>query len=427
MGLLEISLGRRRAADRRDRHLVALRLLDDRDDRPDRPHRRAPDDAARPARPSSPARWSAGSLTFGSLAAARRRCCTAPAARPPTASPPRSRSVAAVLEAARHPDRPPDPPPAPRALAPRDADAGRRGPLRRPARARLHDLRALLRRLGAGGDQPRGRRSRRWASLIGVGFGVGRAIPIVALAPLAGQPRGDRATELMASTRASTAACGAGDAAALAVAALALVVVPAERRGAPTRRSPDAADPSADDCDARLRADRTASGSCGAAAWTFALPRQRPGDRRALHRRDRSDGEHRQLLDRGSLGLGRQVAAPGADALAVSGNWLVYRARCRRGATDLRPQHRRPRRAGPDAADRLDGGAGQLSRAERSTAPRSSTALASPSGSRIVQHALGTGKGKVARPLAAACCSSTPPSEGNAFVYVAHRRPPRAG
>ena len=49
----------------------------------------------------------------------------------------------------------------PEQLAVDDADAARGGAVRHPARARVHHLRAQLRRLGAGGHQPRARRSGR--------------------------------------------------------------------------------------------------------------------------------------------------------------------------------------------------------------------------------------------------------------------------
>ena len=139
-------------------------------------HTRRPRDDARGLRHVPPGALVGGVLTFGALAAlgepaARRR-------RPARlrCSPRRSPLVAALAEAARRADRAPDPPPAARALAPGDADAGRRRPLRRPARARLHHLRPHLRRLGAGRD--------RFAVgdpaiglAIGLAFGVGRALP----------------------------------------------------------------------------------------------------------------------------------------------------------------------------------------------------------------------------------------------------------
>ena len=61
---------------------------------------------------------------------------------------------------ARAPDRPSDPPAAAGELAVDDAASDRRAALRGPPRARLHHLRPELRRLGAGGDQPRARERR---------------------------------------------------------------------------------------------------------------------------------------------------------------------------------------------------------------------------------------------------------------------------
>ena len=105
---------------------------------------------------------------------------------------------------------------------------------------RLHDLRPLLRRLGAGRGQPRGRRSRPSACSLGAAFGIGRAIPIVVLAPLAGATAGIRATELMCERDGVYLGLRRGDAAALLLVAVALVVAPGERRGRrnPGRRTP---------------------------------------------------------------------------------------------------------------------------------------------------------------------------------------------
>ena len=74
MSGLEIILARRRAARRAHRHLVAVRLLDDRDDRPGRPHA-----AGGPTTLAACVTFTLGALvggvlTFGALAAARRRC-----------------------------------------------------------------------------------------------------------------------------------------------------------------------------------------------------------------------------------------------------------------------------------------------------------------------------------------------------------------
>ena len=80
--------------------------------------------------------------------------------------------------------------------------------------------------------------------VLGAGFGLGRAVPIVALAPLAGGRAGIRATELMCERPGVYLGLRRGDAAALAVAALALIVVPGSVSAAGTNIA-HATDPSA--------------------------------------------------------------------------------------------------------------------------------------------------------------------------------------
>ena len=107
--------------------------------------------ARRPASPSPPAPLVGGVLTFGVPRLAR---LAAPGRRPGRRLRRAAAAIAvaaAIAEIRGVADPAPAAPPAPRALAPGDADAGRRGPLRDPARARLHHLRAHLRRLRAAG------------------------------------------------------------------------------------------------------------------------------------------------------------------------------------------------------------------------------------------------------------------------------------
>ena len=205
----EVALARRRPARRRDRHLVALRLLDDRDDRPDRPHgraarRRSPRARrsrrrARRRRRRPSACWrSLGELVHGAGGELAYVVAAAIA------------SLAAVARGAGRADRPADPPPAARALAAGDADARRRGPLRRAARARLHDLRPHVRRLGAGGDRRSPSATRRSGSPSGSRSGSAARCRSSLLAP-ARRPRrsgdrGDRADGRAA--RGPTAASG---------------------------------------------------------------------------------------------------------------------------------------------------------------------------------------------------------------------------
>ena len=122
-----------------------------------------------------------------------------------------------------------------------DADAGRRRPLRRSARARLHHLRPHLRRLRAGGRSRFAVGDPAIGLAIGLAFGFGRALPIVALAPVADRPSGRRVTELMADRPAIYRGLRFGDGLALLAAAAALVAtVPASasQTDARARRRP---------------------------------------------------------------------------------------------------------------------------------------------------------------------------------------------
>ena len=123
---------RRRGAGRRDRDLVAMRVLDDRDDRPDRPHRRALGHPGRlrdlPARRGGRRRDHVRRPGAARLGAAGRLARVRDRGR--------DRGRGGGRRGARIADRAADPPPAPRALAPGDADAAGGGALRRPARAR---------------------------------------------------------------------------------------------------------------------------------------------------------------------------------------------------------------------------------------------------------------------------------------------------
>ena len=345
---LEITSWSPPLARRAHRHLVAVRLLDDRDDRPGRPHaaggrrRSPPASPSRSARSSaacSPsARWRAlGEVLHGADDGARLR-----RRRGDRAGRPRSPSCAATR------DRAPGPPPAARALAAGDADAGRRRPLRRPARPRLHDLRAHLRRLRARRDRVRGRRARRSGVAVGLAFGVGRALPVALVAPIADRDAGDPVTELMAEPPGDLcAAFGSATGSRCSPPAAALVVaVPAgasrtEATRRPTRGRRQGTSPSS---------GPTARASCAAAASDVALPgatrRSATAASRCRRGRDRASSRPSDLQ------RARPRPAPGADAVAISRRWLVWRARRRRPRLPPRPQTRRSRAARPRAVAR---------------------------------------------------------------------------
>jgi hypothetical protein len=158
--------------------------------------------------------------------------------------------------------------------------------------------------------------------VIGIAFGVGRAIPIVALAPAAGTRFGARVTELMAEG-ALYRRLRLGDAAALVVAAAALGASGGSATAAVTVAA-NGADPSAAEADLVYQLpDRT--GVLRRDGQEIPLPGGDPaigGPYIAV-----VEGFEVVLLRREDLTEVTRTAAPGVDALAVSGDWLVMRRR----------------------------------------------------------------------------------------------------
>ena len=163
--------------------------------------------------------------------------------------------------------------------------------------------------------------------LVGLGFGIGRTLPVVILAPLAGTERGADAHAAMAERPAILRALRAADAAALAACAAALWAAPAQ---AASVFAVPATDPSVD----------------GA---TIAF--QQPGAGGVLVRpgaREAAPGPHPAVgggmlayLGEGTVEVRRpsdpafvlSIPAPEADAVAVSAGWVTWRDR--RGDDDV--------------------------------------------------------------------------------------------
>jgi hypothetical protein len=158
--------------------------------------------------------------------------------------------------------------------------------------------------------------------VVGVAFGLGRALPIVALAPAAGTPLGARAIELMAAGGLYRG-FRLGDALALALAAVALGAAGGDATAAQTVVA-NGADPSASEADLVYQAqDR--SGVL-----------LRDGQEIPLDGTDPAvGGPYVAVIDAGWVVIRRRdtleevtrIAVPGVDALAVSGDWLVVRRR----------------------------------------------------------------------------------------------------
>ena len=159
--------------------------------------------------------------------------------------------------------------------------------------------------------------------VIGLAFGLGRAVPIVALAPAAGTRFGARVTELMAEG-ALYRRLRLGDAAALVVAAGALAAGGGGSATAAETVATNGADPSAAEADLVYQLpDR--SGVLRRDGQDIALPGTDPaigGPYVAV-----IQGGEAVLLRREDLAPVTRIPAPGVDALAVSGDWLVMRRR----------------------------------------------------------------------------------------------------
>jgi hypothetical protein len=226
--------------------------------------------------------------------------------------------------------------------------------------------------------------------LMGVSFGVGRAIPIVVLAPLAGRSAGLRANELMCERPGVYLGLRRGDAAALGAVALALVLVPGSA-GAAEDVANSATDPSATE-DALAYENLSGRGVLRSGGVDIALSGGDPaigGSYLAT-----LEGGAVRLASRQTLASVATVPAPGADALAVSDTWLVYRAPLSGGGDGIfARQISNPAAPGPIQAVNTVGALAQLSRPSLEGATLL-YAVATPTGSRIIQHVLGTTNGK---------------------------------
>ena len=158
---------------------------------------------------------------------------------------------------------------------------------------------------------------------IGLGFGVGRAIPIVTLAPFADRPFGRRAITLMAERPELYRAIRFGDALALVAAGAALTF--AGTAQADVKNVQSASDPSV--------AGPTLAFAKGQSDAAFVTEGQGPEE---LIGTDPSiadkfaaviEGQNVRILGRPGFAEVDSFDAPGVDAVAVSNNWIAYRTR----------------------------------------------------------------------------------------------------
>jgi hypothetical protein len=178
--------------------------------------------------------------------------------------------------------------------------------------------------------------------LVGLGFGLGRLVPVVVLAPAAATGWGAAAHAAMAERPAILRGLRAVDAVALALCALALAATPAQ---AATVAAGNATDPSLDGARIAWHVPGS-SGVIGADGQFTAAAGARPavgGERTAWLR----DGAVH--VAGGDLAAELVIPAPAADALAVGVGWVAWRAR-ENGIDVLRTAHLPDGAAGPVVA-----------------------------------------------------------------------------
>ena len=255
--------------------------------------------------------------------------------------------------------------------------------------------------------------------VVGLAFGAARALPITLLAPIADRDPGIRFTEAMAGRPGVLRGFRAGDGIALLAAGAALVAaVPAGAAG--TAATP-AADPSvAGDALAFQRPDR--GGVLRRGGGDVALPGSDPalGDGRIAVI---AAGEIRihSAADLSEIG---RVRANGADAVAISGRWLVWRART--GGRDfLRARNLAdPARPGPEQALGRSGRRSQLGRPSLD-GNRLVYARATTTENAIVRRLLGSKRKKRAKSTLMRSRRegiSNPSIRGGSLLYVLHTR-----
>jgi hypothetical protein len=248
--------------------------------------------------------------------------------------------------------------------------------------------------------------------LLGACFGLGRAIPIVVLAPLSGSPAGIRATELICEREESYRRLRLGDSAVLLAAAVALIVVPGSA-GAAGTSVPHATDPSAT-VDALLFQQLGGPAVINRGSAQAALPGTHPaiGGRYVAT----VSGDAIQLFDRNTLAPVAQIAAPGADAIAVSDLWLAYRAPAG-GREGIYVRYiGDPGAPAPPSLLASEAGPGQLSPPSVDDATLV-YAIATPGGSRVVQWVLGTQQHR-ALVRSPRLLLFDPAVDGDSFAYV---------
>jgi MFS family permease len=251
---------------------------------------------------------------------------------------------------------------------------------------------------------------------LGLAFGIGRALPISLVAPVADRPTGIRVTELMAGRPALYRGFRLSDGAALAlVAAALLTTVPAS---ASRLEQAPAADPSAAaEGLAFQRPDR--SGFLLRAGNETALPGRDPavgGGRIAV-----ASGDEIVLLSAADLSEEGRFHAPSTDAIAVSSNWVAWRSRDDGDDTLRARRIDNPANPGKMKTVAAARGAAQLGRPSLDD-NRLVYARATRRVNRIVARRLGKKGGSRTLRRSVTAGLSNPSIGGGQLLYVRHER-----
>jgi hypothetical protein len=253
--------------------------------------------------------------------------------------------------------------------------------------------------------------------VVGVAFGLGRALPVVLVAPVADRPAGIRVTEAMAGRPAIYRGFRLGDAIALLAAAAALIATgPAS---ASDVVASDGADPAVAGDD--LAFERAGgSGVLRRQGREIPLPGHDPaaGDGRVAV----IETDAIRILSAVDLDEIGRVPAPGVDAVAISRRWVAWRARVN-GRDLLRARNvADPQDPGPEHALGRAGGAAQLGRPSLDD-NRLVYARATRHENRIVKRLLGAKRKKRAKTTVMRSVVdglSNPSLRGDALLYVRH-------
>ncbi len=250
---------------------------------------------------------------------------------------------------------------------------------------------------------------------VGLAFGIGRALPIALVAPIADRELGIRITETMANRPGIYRGFRFGDGLALLAVAAALVV--AAPAGAAHTEAKPASDPSVGGGDVAFQRP-SGAGYIRRAGGNIRLPGDDPalGDGRVAV----IAGGQIRILSAKDLGVLGTVDARRADAVAISSHWLVWRARID-GRDYMRARNvADPRSPGPEQSLGKAGGRAQLGRPSLDD-NRLVYARANPNENSIVRRLLGTKHPKRAKSTLLRSRVeglSNPSLRGNALLYV---------